>query len=341
MVKGELISPFVVDLPKTIFEQAQLFVQKVYEIKESSEYQKDLSQQLNLDDQPQTPSVLSCFDFHYNEEQGLKLIEINTNASLFLPFCLPSQAHGLESFSDAEDKLLSSFQTAYGKKPESIVILDEDPEKEGLFFEFLILQEWFENHGIKATIQSLEAYNEKPASDFVYNRYTDFYLDKDISKKLREGYLSQSAIVSPNPREYFLMADKKRLPSLRQYDGVKSFIPESKTFSEFESADELWSLRKKYFFKPSQSFGSKAVYQGKSISKTNFQKIFSPDYMAQELVPPGRLQRTHQGEEVEMKYDLRFYSFAGEIQNAGARLYRGQTTNMKTPLGGLAPLRFT
>jgi hypothetical protein len=39
-----------------------------------------------------------------------------------------------------------------------------------------------------------------------------------------------------------------------------------------------------------------------------------------------------------MKYDLRAYTYDGAVQWTAARLYRGQTTNFRTPGGGFAPV---
>jgi hypothetical protein len=39
-----------------------------------------------------------------------------------------------------------------------------------------------------------------------------------------------------------------------------------------------------------------------------------------------------------MKFDLRAYAYAGEVQWTAARLYQGQTTNFRTPGGGFAPV---
>ena len=345
LVREELISPFVVELPKKVLSEAQDFVGHVYQIKESEDYQQQLPKDVfNLEQTPDTPAVLSCFDFHYSPETGLKLIEINTNASLFLPFVLLQKIHGITDFPNAEEELFASFVQTYHhdfqRDPQSVVIIDKEPKEEGLYFEFLLFKEWFEQKGWTGHIQSLQEYSENPAGDFVYNRFTDFYFENQESSSLKQNYLQKKASISPNPREYFLMADKNRLSLLRSYPALQKNIPESKKFSDFASMEELWSQRKKYFFKPSQSFGSKAVYQGKSISKTHFNKIDAANYIAQELVPPGRIEREYQQEKIELKYDLRFYSYKGKVQNAGARLYRGQTTNMKTPLGGLAPIRF-
>jgi hypothetical protein len=39
-----------------------------------------------------------------------------------------------------------------------------------------------------------------------------------------------------------------------------------------------------------------------------------------------------------LKVDVRNYVYAGQVQMLAARLYQGQTTNMRTPGGGFAPV---
>jgi hypothetical protein len=43
-------------------------------------------------------------------------------------------------------------------------------------------------------------------------------------------------------------------------------------------------------------------------------------------------------EEVELRVDIRNYTHDGETLLRAARLYRGQTTNFRTPGGGFAPV---
>lgn len=57
--------------------------------------------------------------------------------------------------------------------------------------------------------------------------------------------------------------------------------------------------------------------------------------MAQELITPGE-RRT--GPEANMKVDVRNYVYAGRVQLLAARLYQGQTTNLRTEGGGFAPV---
>jgi hypothetical protein len=42
-----------------------------------------------------------------------------------------------------------------------------------------------------------------------------------------------------------------------------------------------------------------------------------------------------------LKLDVRNYVYAGEVQSLAARLYQGQTTNMRTPGGGFASVLTT
>jgi hypothetical protein len=345
LISPNLFSPFVLDLPDSLKNQVDDFVGQIYEIKESSDYQEQLGELEPFQDWPQTPSVLTCFDFHYSEEMGLKLIEINTNASLYLPMILQRCAQADVCDPPQFEKLYESFKQAFElKASDPISIFDEKPEQEGLYFEFLIFKEWFESLGHPSNIVSLENF-EKNSHVNVYNRFTDFYFEEEKSAGLLEHYQKQSRLFSPNPREYFLMADKRRLRYLRQElekrsSELASIIPETKLFSEFEGADDVWSQRKKYFFKPSHSFGSKGAFSGKGISRKAFDKLFSPDFIAQEFCPAGRREFDYKDEVFEMKFDLRFFTFDGQVQNYGARLYQGQTTNMKTPMGGITPIQY-
>ncbi|MCB0376849.1 MAG: hypothetical protein KDD33_00025 [Bdellovibrionales bacterium] len=345
LINENLFSPFVIDLPVEVLKNVQSFVKRVYEIKNSSAYQEELPPELSFKSFPDYPSILTCFDFHYTPEMGLKLIEINTNASLYMPIVLQGCAQGETCCDPTMDHLYASFKAAFDfKDGDAINILDEIPQNEGLYFEFLLYKEWFESLGHPCEILSLADYPKNKANN-IYNRYNDFYLSEEKSKTLREDYLSGQVRFSPNPREYALLADKRRMNLLRKHllkndETLAKIIPETFLFGDFDSADEIWAQRKKFFFKPSQSYGSKGVFNGRGISRKAFEGIYSPDFLAQELAPPGKMSFEYEGEAIEMKFDLRFFTFAGQVQNYGARIYQGQTTNVRTPLGGITPLRF-
>ena len=345
IINSNLFSPFQIELPREVLNQSKQLIKEIYQLSETPQYMQAIEVPKNFENWPKTPSVLTCLDFHYSSEMGLKLIEINTNASLYIPFQIQKQAlKDPTQFLDLSLLEKSFYKTFDLDRFPELSIFDEQPEKEGLYFEFLLYQEWLKKLGIKCNIISADNY-EKLALKNIYNRHTDFYLEQISRQTQFKDYYENRRIFSPNPKGYFLFADKKRLNVFRRLlkeNGSQNYemIPETLQFKDFENQDELWKKRKQYFFKPDQSFGSKGAFAGKSISKKAFAALYSPEFIAQEYCPAGRQTFKHSGEDIEMKYDLRLYCFEGTLQSYGARIYQGQTTNMKTPLGGLAPLHF-
>ncbi|HPI39612.1 MAG TPA: hypothetical protein PLJ21_02335, partial [Pseudobdellovibrionaceae bacterium] len=132
--------------------------------------------------------------------------------------------------------------------------------------------------------------------------------------------------------------DFLNLLSLSEFDknllhkSIPKTIPLNPTTQE-----ELWAQRKKFFFKPMNSYGSKSAYSGNGISSIKFQHLALENTLAQEFSPPGRQMHGDQ----EFKYDLRFYAYEDQVQLVMGRLYQGQLTNFKTPLGGWACINIT
>ena len=105
-----------------------------------------------------------------------------------------------------------------------------------------------------------------------------------------------------------------------------------------EQADDFWARRRGLFFKPASGFGSRGAYRGDKLTKRVFDEILAGDYIAQAFVPPSERRVAVEGAPVDLKMDLRNYVYQGEVQLVTARLYRGQTTNFRTPGGGFAPV---
>lgn len=371
LLSENLICPHVVTLPKTIADQAKEVVSAFFELRQSSKYQNavagsaaHLAEHLFF---AGNYSALMCFDFHWTEEQKLKLIEINTNASVGLIGDLLYKTHGFkdEFTSDFKTDVVATFREEFssvlpGQKKVHAAIIDQKPEAQKLFLEFHLYKEIFESNGIECEIvdsqdlvwnasgKELFLKNGKPVN-LVYNRDTDFYLDQLPSVK--NAWLAKAAAVSPNPNEYALLADKQRLEELSKFEDLASTFDISKnaakaisntllkTFSVSELGDRAWSERKNYFFKPKRSFGGKAVYKGASISRGMFEKqVLTNEYVAQELATPSQISLEINGKKEDFKFDLRFYVYKDKIQAAVARVYQGQTTNMQTPGGGIAAL---
>lgn len=243
----------------------------------------------------------------------------------------------------------------------SIAIVDESPEEQYLYPEFLLFQLLFERHGLRAVIASptsLDFRNDvlwygDLAIDLVYNRLTDFYLEQATSAALHEAYLQQSVVLTPHPRAHALYADKRRLVLFSDAGQLQALgvpqatqqvlldhVPRTEVVNV---ADEqrLWSTRRNMFFKPVAGFGSRAAYRGDKLTRRVWQDILAGDYVAQDIVAPGERQIDEHDEAKTLKFDLRAYAYDGAVQWVAARMYQGQTTNFRTPGGGFAPVYST
>ena len=343
-----------------------MIVKQLYSLRENSEFYQSIYNSLPTVAQfdPGNKSICMSYDFHIDSSGNLKLIEINTNASFllmgyFLYLCknlpLPVSDFDLE---EIKQNLLDESQLS-GKLLKNIAITDESPKKQRLYIEFLLYEQLFEEFGFTTRIADIgdfqllnnSLYLENSKIDFIYNRSTDFYFEELQSKILNYSFSNGLATISPNPHEYALLADKQRLIdwSLAVGDKVCPFtellpIKDYLLKTDFltrENSSDLWGNRKKLFFKPLTSFGSKGTFRGDGISRTYFEPLIDKKYLAQEFCPPPkRLFETDGVESSNFKYDLRFYAYRDRIQLAIARLYQGQVTNLQSSLGGFSPIVF-
>jgi hypothetical protein len=359
-IAPQLISPFQIELPLDILRQAQDFVRACFEMRESPAYLQFHANEIQargLKD-PGNKSICMSYDFHVNDQGQLKLIEINTNAAFLALGYEMYLARGsnlpVPDFSMQEMRECIEKEMALnGKKnsgPFKVAIIDEEPSQQKLFAEFLLFQAYFQEWGWPTEIAD---YRQVSKADFIYNRFTDFYLGQESSQKLRQQFLDKEICLSPNPYEYLLLADKQRLiewSSQNFWDQMPDKVQNLKSTIQkniLESRDlnqnistEIWAERKKYFFKPKRAYGSKQSYRGASISHKAFESVLTEDFIAQEYVPaPERSFSTPEGEQ-SFKYDLRFYAYGNRVQMALARLYQGQTTNLKSAYGGFTPVIF-
>jgi len=313
--------------------------------------------------------VFYGYDFHLNS-QGVHLIEINTNAGGGLlnellidsqrDVVLPGKAVAVDNLeTNFMSMFLNEWRLVRGDSPiKFIAIVDERPETQYLYPEFLLAKEMFERSGIAAYIADPSEfqvrddglYLEGNKIDLVYNRLTDFSL-KDypaLHQAGREGRV----VLTPNPAHHARYADKRNLARLSDVEGMRVLgaseadiaillagVPHTFIVSpEMEAG--LWVKRKELFFKPNTGYGSKGAYRGEKLTKRVFGEIVQSDYVAQKLAPPDELSVSDEaGETQSLKYDVRCYVYDGEIQLVAARLYQGQTTNFRTPGGGFALVR--
>ena len=323
---------------------------------------------------PATLGVMMGYDFHLGEGPP-RLIEINTNAGgAFLNAfsgraqlaCCEEVARALNgpAVGAFEQTALAMFREewrrARGPRPlRRIAIVDDGPERQYLYPEFLLAQRMFESEGVAAMIAdpteldfsdgALRARGE--AIDLVYNRLTDFALVDAHHAALRQAWLAGAVVVTPEPAHHALLADKRNLVRLSDPDLLASFGAADETIATLASipraqivdaanAATLWANRKNLFFKPWAGHGGKAVYRGDKLTRGTWAQILEGGYIAQELAPPGERLVLIDDRPEPRKVDVRLYTYAGAPLMTAARIYQGQTTNFRTEGGGFAPVFF-
>jgi hypothetical protein len=240
---------------------------------------------------------------------------------------------------------------------ETVAIVDDDPAGQFLYPEFELIAGMLEAAGIRAVIaDAAELALEEGrlvaagmAVDLVYNRLTDFMLAEPRHRALREAYEAGSAVVTPNPHVYALLADKRNLLTLSDERALTQLgldarhvaalrtVPRTLAVTA-DSAEELWRTRRTWFFKPHSGHGSKAVYRGDKLTRGVWAGIAQGGYVAQEIVVPSeRTVRVDVALEPR-KMDVRLYTYDGRLLLAAARLYQGQATNFRTKGGGFSPV---
>ena len=321
---------------------------------------------------PQAKGVFFGYDFHLNID-GAHLIEINSNAGggFLNALLLGSQREtGWPGAAVAEANLEQLFigmfrnewQLARGDAAlRSVAIVDEQPEAQYLYSEFLLAQRMFERAGIAAYIADPAALHtrgdglylgtsgDEHKIDLVYNRLTDFSLHQHTV--LRQAYLEGSAVLTPDPAHYARYADKRNLARLTDAEALRALganeadsatlqagIPHTLIVRP-ELEEMLWRERKQWFFKPDSGYGSKGAYRGANLTRRVFGEIMQGGYIAQRMAAPGERMVCAEGAEAQpLKYDVRCYVYDGQVQLVAARLYQGQTTNFRTLGGGFAPV---
>ena len=318
--------------------------------------------------------VFFGYDFHLSED-AVGLIEINTNAGGAMLNAVMARAHyaccldqqelaaAAISANEFETRILGMFRQEWqlserGAPLRSIAIVDADPSNQYLYPEFLLFQRLFERAGFLAVIvdpgdltfkDGVLWHHETPI-DLVYNRLTDFMLESNACAQLRAAYLANAVVLTPNPRAHALYADKRNLALLcdakqleawgvpaNSRETLVSNIPRTEIV-KVEDANRLWENRRGLFFKPTAGYGGRAAYRGDKVTKRVWEDILAGDYVAQALVLPGQRTTGSREAPASLKFDIRCYTYAGQMQWIAARLYQGQTTNFRTPGGGFAPV---
>lgn len=238
-------------LPADLRDQAETIVAAFFRLRGQPEWQASARASaaaagLPAVTDPGNTSVLMSYDFHVDASGHLRLIEINTNASLSLivdelhrhqnvanPFSADFKGEILDAFAR---EFADSKSGSSARELRHIGIVDHKPFEQRLFVEFAMYQELFKTRGwsasffdpsdltfsdgfLKSTSRSEDTTHsdagvDTAALDLVYNRDTDFYFTGERTRALREALLARAVTITPHPHEYLLLADKDRLLEL-------------------------------------------------------------------------------------------------------------------------------
>lgn len=371
-----LFSALPVYIPEFQAQRMQELITAIETVIQTDAFQQHLNANHAVS-QPQTSlnhGVFYGYDFHLSGEE-LNLIEVNTNAGgAFLNILLAlaqqedcslwlAQGSITKSAEIFREHIVAMFrnewQSQFGAgQPKHIAIVDETPEQQYLYPEFLLFQALFQQQGWQASICAPEQlsfengrlYLNQQEIDLVYNRLTDFDLSTPSTQALKQAWLAQAIVLTPNPHHHARYADKRNLiylsdDQLLQSWGIdaktrellRQHLPKTQRVSTSNAA-ELWSQRKQLFFKPVAGYGGKAAYRGDKITQKVWQAILQGDYIAQQIAQVGQRRNQAATDLPAHKFDLRNYVYRGQVQWLAARSYQGQTTNFRTPGGGFAPV---
>lgn len=310
--------------------------------------------------------LFSGFDFHLTGE-GPRLIEINTNAGGAFYGALIDELRWRTGDADARpfgywahlfvNHVRQEWALAGRGALKTVAVVDDNPAEQFLRLEFDMAVRMLRETGIAAFVADPaelafhdgRLWRGATPVDFVYNRLTSFGLARELDKPLHDALLAGAAVVTPDPRLHALLACKRNLTLLGDDGFLRAAgadpsahgvllraIPRTEALTP-ERAGPLWTARAEHYFKPFSGFGSRAVYDGGKLTAKTWREVFAAgSYVAQRKVEPGRVSVPNVG---ELRFDVRTFAYGATPFMRLARVYRGQTTNFRTPGGGFAAVR--
>ena len=367
LMHAHLFSPYALFVDRAALEAMGAVAATVFEIAKNQQYIEHVlrwAPAIARHDPRSVGGVLGL-DFHLTVA-GPRLIEINTNPGGLLlnamlldaaRSCAPAAWTPWTSGTLAREAAVSAWlddaRDQRGWMPARLAIVDVAPREQFLYPEFELYAQAFRERGVDSVIRAPEALSLGPQGlqdahgqiDTLYNRLTDFALADPAHAPLQEAYLQRAIAMTPHPRAHALFADKRNLAVLgdsRLLEGwgidaataerLAQVIP-STVEIEQENRAALWADRDRYFFKPASGFGSRGSYRGDKLTRRAWDTMASAPYVAQAIAAPGA-RIVHGG--VSLKADVRCFASESGVLLFAARLYQGQTTNMRTPSGGFA-----
>ncbi len=366
-VHAHLFSPYALFVDRPALEAMGRVAAAVFDVAGNPGYGQRVLQwapDIATHDPASAGGVLGL-DFHLTVD-GPRLIEVNTNPGGLLlnavlldgvrscaPAAWTTWTTATEAHSAAVAAWLDDARQQSGRAPSRVAIVDSAPREQFLYPEFELYADAFREHGVDCVIRAPEDLRFGPEGladadgpiAMVYNRLTDFALEEASHADLRQAYLAGDVALTPHPRAHALFADKRNLAVLGDAALLGGFGVDAGSAALLAQVipptvevvpgnrDALWAARNGYFFKPAAGFGSRGSYRGDKLTRRTWESMVSATYIAQAFAAPS-LRIVHGGQ--SLKADVRCFASEAGVLLFAARLYQGQTTNMRTPGGGFA-----
>ena len=366
-VHAHLFSPYALFVDRPALEAMGRVAAAVFDVAGNPGYGQRVLQwapDIATHDPASAGGVLGL-DFHLTVD-GLRLIEVNTNPGGLLlnavlldgvRSCAPAAWTTWTTTAKARNAAVAAWlddaRQQFGRAPARLAIVDSAPREQFLYPEFELYADAFQEHGVDCVIRAPEELSLGPDGladahgriDMVYNRLTDFALEEASHAELHQAYLAGDVAFTPHPRAHALFADKRNLAVLGDPTLIGGFGVDAGSAALLAQVipptvevvpgnrDALWAARNGYFFKPAAGFGSRGSYRGDKLTRRTWESMVSATYIAQAFAAPS-LRIVHGGQ--SLKADVRCFASEAGVLLFAARLYQGQTTNMRTPGGGFA-----
>lgn len=317
----------------------------------------------------------SAWDFHLPPDGPWQVIEFNDNGSGLLFAGLINECYhavlepDLEAVVEAPPSAAELKQHIirmvrreaedfFGRMPDGLFLVLDEPDalERGKFQrEMEMLRELFHGEGWRADVGStadLEwdgtwlRHRGEPVS-FIVNRSTDFFLEKEVTRALRDAFLSGDVYVAPSPFTYATRSDKRLLEflSLPHRDSelgvgageravLSRHIPETHLLRP-DNIDSLAADRERFAFKPMRSHASRGFLPSARVGRSRLQRLVrrGEDYVAQRKVGRPRIPLGGDG---HVWADLRVWAYRGErVLLSGRTSVDENSLDLRPPAGWL------
>ena len=315
----------------------------------------------------------SAWDFHLPPEGPWQVIEFNDNGSgllfaglineSFHDLLEPARRAALESPPTAADlgrrikqMVRREAEEFFGTFPEGLFLILDEPEalERGKFgAEMDMLRELFREEGWPSEVGSTAGlrwdgerlrHGGEPVS-FIVNRSTDFFLEKETTRPLREAFMDGDVYVAPNPFTYGTRSDKRlleflSLPSWDRELGIDAgerevlsrHIPDTHLLRP-ENLEDIVENRDRFVFKPIRSHASRGFLPSARVGRSRLQRLVrrGEGYVAQRKV--GR-PRIHLDGDSYVWADLRVWAYRGErVLLSGRTSIDADSLDLRPPAG--------